>query len=45
MRVPGEKTVKKVEDYTFTALTESERVHLEESMRHNHELMVRLAQL
>ena len=33
------------EEYVYTALTESERMHLEESMHHNHDLMVRLAQL
>jgi len=45
MGISNEKSVKKEEEYIFTALTESEIMHLKESMHHNHELMVRLAQL
>jgi len=45
MEISNEKQKKTEEDYIFTALTESEIMHLEESMHHNHELMVRLAQL
>ena len=45
MGISNEKSMKKEEEYIFTALTKSEIKHLEESMLHNHELMVRLAQL
>ena len=45
MRMSNEKSIKKEEEYVFTALTKSEIKHLQESMHHNHQLMVRLAQL
>ena len=45
MGISNEKSMKNEEEYTFTALTESEILHFKESIHHNHELMVRLAQL
>ena len=39
------KSPHKVGEFTFSALTNTEKMHLAESVRHNHDLMVRLAQM
>ncbi len=39
------KMVSKAQEDTFDVLTETEKINLEESMRHNHDLLKRLAKL
>ena len=39
------KAANKAQEDTFAIFTETEKIHLEESTRHNHDLFKRLAEL
>jgi len=45
LMIQEKKPLHKGEEFAFSALTNTEKMHIIESTRHNHDLMVRLAQL